>query len=63
MKSVYNTEYSTLNPLYDEQIKSGLKNETIASLSDVINVYYELTKIRKFEDALIWHLIYFWDQI
>ena len=59
LKSVYSTEYSTLSPQYAESIKSGFKNnETTASLSDVFNAYYALTKIGKFEDALILHLMY-----
>ena len=59
LKSLYSTEYSTLSPQYAESIKSGFKNnETTASLSDVLNAYYALTKIGKFEDALILHLMY-----
>ena len=59
LKSVYSTGYSSLSPDYASSLKIGFKNkEAFASLSDVLNAYYELTKIGKHEDALILHLTY-----
>ena len=55
LKSVYSNGYSSLNPDYASSLKIGFKNkEAFASLSDVLNAYYELTKIVKYEDALFY---------
>ena len=58
-KCVYSSEYSVLYPEFASTIKKEFKsNYKVASLSDVFNAYYKLTKIGKFEDALVLHLIY-----
>ena len=59
LKSVYSTGYSSLSSDYSSSLKIGFKNKVaFASLSDVLNAYYELTKNGKYEDALILHLAY-----
>ena len=51
-----------ISPDYASSLKSEFKSkEGFASLSDVLNVYSELTKFGKYENALVLQLTYFLD--
>ena len=59
LKIIYSTEYSKLDPQYAATITEIFKEKnSSASVSDVFNVYYQLTELKKFEDTLMIHLIY-----
>ena len=56
---VYDSGYSVLYPKYVESIKPELISlDNFPTILEIINAYIELMNMKKFEDALVIHLMY-----